>query len=68
EEPAQPVVSFPFSTEEALDCWEWSKVEAHGVRPKGRWAHSAVALAGAMYVFGGDELTEEEQVSHRRTS
>ncbi|KAL1512035.1 hypothetical protein AB1Y20_005309 [Prymnesium parvum] len=60
-EEAEVAATFPFSRAAPLDAWEWQKVEVAGTKPKGRWAHSAVALAGSMYVFGGDELTEEEQ-------
>lgn len=50
--------SFAFGVADALDEWEWRKLEPTGEAPTPRWAHSAVVLGRpseeAIFVFGGD--------------
>ena len=58
-EAATSTTAYAFTPEAALEQWEWQRVVSSGPSPPGRWAHSAVALAGSLHIYGGDSLDEE---------
>ena len=54
------VTAFPFGRGEKLDVWEWEEVKTSGAVPTPRWGHCCASLSGALYVMGGDDLTDSD--------
>ena len=52
--------AYPFSRAEKLDVWEWEPVRGTGTLPTPRWGHCCAVLGGAVYVMGGDDLTDSD--------
>lgn len=50
----------PFNAQQPLTQWEWRSLGATGEAPTPRWAHTAVTLGGAVFVFGGDGSASED--------
>ena len=55
-----PADAFPYARDEPLLEWEWVRVHASGDAPTPRWGHAAVATGGAMFLLGGDDLTDSD--------
>lgn len=58
--PAAPRSPHPFEASQPLARWEWQKLAATGDAPSPRWAHAAVALGEAIFVFGGDGTASDD--------
>jgi hypothetical protein len=54
------LAAYPFGRGEKLDVWEWEEVRTTGAVPTPRWGHCCAALSGALYVMGGDDLTDAD--------
>ena len=52
--------AFPFARDASLDEWEWVRLSPSGDAPTARWGHAAVATGGAMFLLGGDDLTDSD--------
>ena len=50
----------PFDAQQPVTQWEWRALGATGEAPSARWAHTAVALGDAVFVFGGDSSASED--------